>query len=105
MARMEPDTRRKGVRGRRHSLDAPALRELMSGGHSFNDIHRGVTLFSRALLVTRLRDLETYGIIERRSRRDAPLTTIRLFFPTELHMESLCEVGLCCSPIVFRERP
>jgi DNA-binding HxlR family transcriptional regulator len=46
------------------------LRELMSGSHSFNDIHRGVPLISRALLVTRLRDLETHGIIERRRRGD-----------------------------------
>lgn len=45
------------------------LRELMCGGQSFNDIHRGVPLMSRALLASRLRRLEDDGIIEKRSRR------------------------------------
>jgi hypothetical protein len=39
------------------------LRELMHDIHSFNDIHRGVPLISRAVLVARLRDLEDQGII------------------------------------------
>ena len=47
------------------------MRELMSGVHSFNDIHRGVPLISRAVLVARLRELENHGIIERRLRADA----------------------------------
>jgi hypothetical protein len=38
--------------------------------HSFNDIHRGVPLVSRAVLVARLRYLEHHGVIERRSRAD-----------------------------------
>ncbi|THD55576.1 MAG: transcriptional regulator [Bradyrhizobium sp.] len=46
------------------------VRELMSGVHAFNDIHRGVPLISRAVLVARLRELENHGIIERRSRDD-----------------------------------
>jgi DNA-binding HxlR family transcriptional regulator len=46
------------------------LRELMHDIHSFNDIHRGVPLISRAVLVARLRDLEDQGIIERQSRAD-----------------------------------
>ena len=41
------------------------LRELMSGERSFNDIHRGVPLMSRALLAQRLRQLENDGIIRR----------------------------------------
>lgn len=41
------------------------LRELMSGEKSFNDIHRGVPLMSRALLADRLRQLESDGIIAR----------------------------------------
>ena len=45
------------------------LRELMAGSHTFNDIHRGVPLISRAMLVARLRELESHGVIERRSRR------------------------------------
>jgi DNA-binding HxlR family transcriptional regulator len=47
------------------------MRELMAGMRSFNDIHRGVPLISRAVLVTRLRELEDHGIIERRLRADS----------------------------------
>jgi DNA-binding HxlR family transcriptional regulator len=39
------------------------LRELLSGACTFNDIHRGVPLMSRALLAERLRQLEREGII------------------------------------------
>ena len=48
------------------------LRELMADVHSFNDIHRGVPLISRAVLVARLRDLEHHGIVERRKRDCGP---------------------------------
>jgi DNA-binding HxlR family transcriptional regulator len=41
------------------------LRELMSGAGTFNDIHRGVPLMSRALLAERLRQLEREGIVEK----------------------------------------
>jgi DNA-binding HxlR family transcriptional regulator len=44
------------------------LRELMSGAHSFNDIHRGVPLMSRALLAERLRQFEEHGLVEKRTR-------------------------------------
>ena len=44
------------------------LRELLSGATGFNDIHQGVPLMSRALLVERLRQLESEGLIERRTR-------------------------------------
>ena len=44
------------------------VREMMTGAHSFNDIHRGLPLISRAVLVTRLRELEDHGVIERRPR-------------------------------------
>src|SRR5271167_3681325 len=47
------------------------LRELMADIRTFNDLHRGVPLISRAVLVARLRDLELHGIIERRARKDA----------------------------------
>jgi DNA-binding HxlR family transcriptional regulator len=47
------------------------LRELMTGAHSFNDIHRGLPLISRAVLVARLRELEEHGVIERRARPGA----------------------------------
>jgi DNA-binding HxlR family transcriptional regulator len=46
------------------------VRELMIGSHTFNDIHRGVPLMSRALLIERLRQLEEQGIVEKRSRAD-----------------------------------
>jgi DNA-binding HxlR family transcriptional regulator len=46
------------------------VRELMTGAHSFNDIHRGVPLISRAVLVARLHELEDHGVIERRPRAD-----------------------------------
>ena len=45
------------------------LRELMAGLRTFNDIHRGVPLISRAVLISRLRELENEGIIERRPRK------------------------------------
>jgi len=48
------------------------LREMMADIHTFNDLHRGVPLISRAVLVARLRDLEHNGIIERRARADGP---------------------------------
>jgi DNA-binding HxlR family transcriptional regulator len=44
------------------------LRELMFGEHTFNGIHRGVPLISRAVLVARLRELEEQGLLERRPR-------------------------------------
>ncbi|MCK1358524.1 helix-turn-helix domain-containing protein [Bradyrhizobium sp. 199] len=44
------------------------LRELMADHRAFNDIHRGVPLISRAVLVSRLRELEDQGIVERRVR-------------------------------------
>jgi DNA-binding HxlR family transcriptional regulator len=44
------------------------VRELMAGPCSFNDIHRGVPLISRAVLVARLRELQAHGVVERRPR-------------------------------------
>src|SRR5262249_31131010 len=46
------------------------VRELMAGPLSFSDIHRGVPLISRAVLVARLRELKNYGIVEHRPRAD-----------------------------------
>jgi DNA-binding HxlR family transcriptional regulator len=46
------------------------MRELMTGIHAFNDIHRGIPLISRAVLVSRLRELEEQAIVERRPRPD-----------------------------------
>ncbi len=44
------------------------MRELMTGIHAFNDIHRGMPLISRAVLIARLRELQHHGVIERRPR-------------------------------------
>jgi DNA-binding HxlR family transcriptional regulator len=41
------------------------IRELLFGGHTFNDILRGVPLMSRSLLSKRLRELERAGLIEK----------------------------------------
>src|SRR5262252_3627337 len=43
------------------------LRELLRGSTAFNDVHRGVPRMSRTLLSSRLRKLESCGIIERRA--------------------------------------
>ena len=45
------------------------LRELMSGSCHFNEISRGVPLMSRALLIKRLKELETAGIITRQVKK------------------------------------
>ncbi|MGB7541975.1 MAG: helix-turn-helix domain-containing protein [Burkholderiales bacterium] len=41
------------------------LRELFAGAQQFNEIHRGIPLISRPLLVRRLRQLEAAGVITR----------------------------------------
>ena len=43
------------------------LRELLAGSHRFNDLLRGLPRIPRAVLVQRLRSLEAYGVVERRS--------------------------------------
>jgi DNA-binding HxlR family transcriptional regulator len=43
------------------------LRELFAGSDQFNQIHRGIPLISRALLASRLRQLEASGVITRQS--------------------------------------
>lgn len=50
------------------------LRELVLGSTRFNDIHRGVPRMSRALLVTRLRELERVGVVKRGAEGDYRLT-------------------------------
>jgi len=41
------------------------LRELLAGSGHFNDIHRGLPAMSRALLASRLRELEAFGVLTR----------------------------------------
>jgi DNA-binding HxlR family transcriptional regulator len=45
------------------------LRELFLGSRRYNDIKRGVPLISPSLLSTRLRELETAGIVERHGKK------------------------------------
>jgi DNA-binding HxlR family transcriptional regulator len=42
------------------------LRELLADVHRFSDIYRGLPGISRSLLVSRLRQLERAGVVERR---------------------------------------
>ena len=44
------------------------VRELLAGGSHFNEILRGLPGISRSLLVSRLRQLEEHGVLERRER-------------------------------------
>jgi DNA-binding HxlR family transcriptional regulator len=48
------------------------LRTLLCGSRHFNDVHRGVPLMSRTLLSQRLKQLESLGIIRRRSGARGP---------------------------------
>jgi DNA-binding HxlR family transcriptional regulator len=48
------------------------LRELMANNRSFNDIHRGMPLISKAVLAARLQELAEHGIVEKRSRAGHP---------------------------------
>lgn len=50
------------------------LRELLNGGHRFNDLHRGLPRISRALLAQRLVSLERAGLLERRAGPEYHLT-------------------------------
>jgi DNA-binding HxlR family transcriptional regulator len=53
------------------------LRELLRGSTTFNDLHRGVPRMSRSLLSSRLRRLESCGVVqrgERATRTDYHLT-------------------------------
>jgi DNA-binding HxlR family transcriptional regulator len=45
------------------------LRELLAGSTRFNDLLRGLPRIPRAMLAQRLRSLEAYGVIERRTER------------------------------------
>ena len=44
------------------------LRELLRGSTTFNDLHRGVPRMSRSLLSSRLRKLESCGVVKRSKR-------------------------------------
>jgi DNA-binding HxlR family transcriptional regulator len=76
------------------------LRELMAGPSTFNDLHCGVPLMSRALLAERLRQLEHEGIVEKRrvgggSRAEYGLTPAGDAFGETI--DALARWGLCYS--------
>jgi DNA-binding HxlR family transcriptional regulator len=54
------------------------VRELILGSHRFNDIERGLPGISRALLVSRLRDLQDSGVVERLPRAQSKVTEYHL---------------------------
>ncbi len=54
------------------------LRELMIGSRHFNEIHRGLGRMSRTLLISRLRELERRGIVERTIDEAGRTTEYRL---------------------------
>jgi DNA-binding HxlR family transcriptional regulator len=64
------------------------LRELIAGSHHFNELRRGLPLMSSALLSQRLKELETSGIVERRTGEGNK---------TEYH---LSQAGLELRPII-----
>ena len=41
------------------------IRELAAGSHSFNDLRKGLPLMSPSLLSTRLKTLESAGVVQR----------------------------------------
>ena len=65
------------------------VRELILGSHRFNEIERGLPGISRSLLVSRLRDLEEAGVVER-----LPAPQLRV---TEYH---LSEAGRDLKPVI-----
>ena len=54
------------------------VRELILGSHRFNEIERGLPGISRSLLVSRLRDLEDAGVVERLPSAQAKVTAYHL---------------------------
>ena len=70
------------------------VREVMTGAHSFNDIHRGVPLISRAVLIARLRELADHGVIERRPRADG---AGHEYWLTPAELEAHPAVGFDCA--------
>ena len=54
------------------------LRELVLGSHRFNDLERGLPGISRSLLASRLRDLESSGVVERLPRAQSKIAEYHL---------------------------
>ena len=65
------------------------IRELIAGSHSFNDIRRGVPLMSPSLLSSRLKMLESSGVINRKETKEGVVY-------------SLTKAGEELQPIIFQ---
>ncbi|TNE38570.1 MAG: transcriptional regulator [Alphaproteobacteria bacterium] len=66
------------------------LREIISGSHHFNEIHRGVPLMSRALLSKRLKQLEDWNVVAKESANEAQGSAYHL-----------TEAGMSLGPIIY----
>ncbi len=69
------------------------LRELLSGGHRFNEFQRGLGQISPSLLSTRLRQLEDERIIERRKIKSQQGYEYYLTQPGEEVLPIIQELG------------
>ena len=67
------------------------LRELCAGSTRFNDLRRGVPRMSPALLSTRLKELETHGILVRTLVQKRPELFEYRLTPAGVELESVVE--------------
>lgn len=65
------------------------IHELLAGSTRFNDIRRGVPLMSQTLLSTRLKELQRFGIVERRQAKPKG------------HEWHLTEAGRALAPVIM----
>ena len=73
------------------------LRELCAGSTRFNDLRRGVPRMSPALLSTRLKELETHGILVRTLVQKRPELFEYRLTPAGVELESVVEaIGIWC---------
>ena len=66
------------------------VREMILGSRHFNEIRRGLPGISRSLLVSRLRNLEDAGVVERRAQ-GRPNLTEYLLTEAGLHLKDVVE--------------
>jgi DNA-binding HxlR family transcriptional regulator len=79
------------------------VRELLAGCHHFNEIERGLPGISRSLLVSRLRQLEDTGVVERRVS-DRPKMTLYELTPAGRDLQRVLDrLGAWAIRWVFRD--
>jgi DNA-binding HxlR family transcriptional regulator len=79
------------------------VRELLAGSHHFNEIERGLPSISRSLLVSRLRQLEDAGVLERRVS-DRPNATSYQLTPAGRDLQRVLDrLGAWAVRWVFRD--